>query len=96
MTDLEAIASFHDRHIGARLAHLRRQSGQSIEEISGVIGITDAQYALLESGAERTTSRQLLTLSQHYEVAMVYFFEGVFQIEGVRKQLELVGRAAVL
>ncbi len=96
MTDLEAIASFHDRQIGARLARLRHQSGRSIEEISGVIGITDAQYALLESGAERTTSRQLLTLGAAAHYAMGYFFEGVFQIEGARKQLEVVGRAAVL
>lgn len=94
MTEMKMVGWSQDRHVGEKLTALRRQTGQSIEALASVVGVTVAEYSSFENGTERTSARQLYLLSEHCNVSIAFFFEGLGGTERAQQSLELVHSVA--
>lgn len=66
-----------DKHIGMRLRQLREQSGKSLDQLAGELGISAQLLSQYEVGQARCPAALLWTASIALGVNVGAFFEGV-------------------
>ena len=57
---------------GERLREVRKESGESREDLGKAIGVRISQISEMENGKKRTTLERLVILCRHYNVSADY------------------------
>jgi DNA-binding XRE family transcriptional regulator len=65
-----------DRHIGAKLALLRRERDLSQEDLGCLLGLSQATIHHYEKGNDRISASRLLSIARALESSIAYFYEG--------------------
>jgi transcriptional regulator with XRE-family HTH domain len=65
-----------DKHIGAKLALLRRERNPSQEEFGSILELSQATIHHYEKGNDRISASRLLSIARALESNIAYFYEG--------------------
>lgn len=76
-TDILSSADTINRHLGARLRHLRKQRGLSLQTCGDILGVTYQQVQKYEKGINRLSVATLVRIARSYGIAPASFFEGL-------------------
>ena len=63
---------FQIEKFGARLKKLRRETGESQQNIADLLGVTNTQISDMENGKTTTSFERLVLLCEHYKVSSDY------------------------
>ena len=63
-----------DQHIAARLKHLRKAHGISLEKLAEVIGVSQQQMSRYERGHNHLAAAHLYLLAEAFDVPISYFY----------------------
>ncbi|GAA0627667.1 hypothetical protein GCM10009422_25860 [Brevundimonas kwangchunensis] len=108
MTGLSVVAELHpenrapdpvDRHVGYRLASLRKRRGFSQSDLGRCLGLSFQQIQKYETGANRISSSRLWAAAMALDVRVDDFFDGLgaspTPFERPSKTVESLDREAV-